>query len=301
MPSKPPESATVSGVRVTHPDRVVYPEDGLTKLDVVRYYDAIGDRMVPHVKGRPLTLVACLRGLAQGCQYLRHSKLWGPQIRRVKIRERTKIGEYMIADSAKSLLWLAQFNVLEIHTWNSNFDQHVEQPNRIVLDLDPGEYVTWGQVIAAARLVRRLLNALDLEAWIKTTGGRGLHVVAPIKPERNWSQCLAFAKAIAELLVTQDFELYTTNFKKIGREKKILIDYLRNNRTNTSIAAYSLRARDGAPVSMPIAWTDLKSNRTPDRFALSTIDSLRRIDPWRNYWTSRQRLTAAVLKAVGAP
>jgi bifunctional non-homologous end joining protein LigD len=291
--------ATVDGVAVTHPDRVVYPDDDLSKLDVVRYYDAVAEHMVAHLRGRPLTLVACPGGLGKGCQYLRHSKIWGSKlVRRVRIREKTKTGEYMIVDTREALLSLAQFNIIELHTWNADFDTDVEKPNRIVFDLDPGEEVGWRQVIACATLVRDVLAALQLKSWAKTTGGRGLHVVAPIRPEQPWSECLAFAKAIAEILVTQEYDLYTTNFKKAGRERKILIDYLRNNRTNTTIAAFSLRARRGAPISMPISWADLVPSKRPDRFTLTRVTRASRADPWRNYWRCDQRLTKDMLNAV---
>ena len=296
------EPAVVRGVTVTHPERVVYPIERITKFDIVRYYGRVADRMLPHLVGRPLTLVACMTGIADGCQYLRHSKVWGPKvIRRVRIREKTKIGEYMIADTVEALLSLAQLNVLELHTWNVDFDRDVERPNRIVFDLDPGPEVTWPEVIMAARLLRTLLQALELDSWVKTTGGRGLHIVVPIRPERDWSECLAFARALAELLVTQNFDLYTTQFAKIGRGRKILIDYLRNNRTNTSISAFSLRARSHAPVSMPIAWSQLTPAKPPERFMLRMVSRFRGGDPWRDYWRSRQRLTNEALEAVGIP
>jgi bifunctional non-homologous end joining protein LigD len=294
------DAVMVDGVRVTHPLRVVYPTPNITKLEVVRYYESVAASMLPHLQGRPLTLVACMNGIEDGCQYLRHSKVWGPSaIRRVRIREKTKIGEYMIADTPAALLSLAQLNVLEFHTWNVDFDRDVERPNRILFDLDAGPEVTWPQVIAAAKLVRKMLAALDLDSWVKTTGGRGLHVVVPVKPVHDWTKCLAFARAIAELLVTQDVALYTTNFRKSGRERQILVDYLRNNRTNTSISALSLRARTGAPVSMPIAWDDLTSAKHPERFALKTVSRYLKVDPWRDYWRSRQPLTNDALQAVG--
>lgn len=157
--------AVVGGVTITHPDRVVYPIERITKLDIVRYYDSVADRMLPHLVGRPLTLVACMTGITDGCQYLRHSKVWGPKvIRRVRIREKTKIGEYMIADTVEGLLALAQLNVLELHTWNVDFDHDVERPNRIVFDLDPGPEISWPQVIVTARMLRKLLLAL---AWTR--------------------------------------------------------------------------------------------------------------------------------------
>ena len=283
----------VAGVRITHPDKLMFPRLGLTKLDIAKYYAAIGRWMLPHLRGRPLTLVFCPTGVGAGCTYLRHTKVWGPTaIRRVRIQEKTKVGEYMIADTLEALVSLAQMNVLEIHTWNSTVDR-VEQPDRIILDLDPGKRVTWPQVLAAAKEVRGLLTAIKLNAWVKTTGGRGLHVVLPIRPDHNWAECLEFARAIATLMVEQDPDRYTTDFRKAGRDNKILIDYLRNNRTNTSICAFSVRAREGAPVSMPVDWADLRSSLKPERFSLQSAAGYlarRRGDPWRDYWKSRQQL-----------
>ncbi len=296
------KDATVRGVRISHPERVLYPADGISKLEVAKYYDTIADWMVPHARGRPLTLVHCPTGIGD-CRYLRHVKVWGPlALRRVKIQEQTKVGEYLVADTPEALISLAQIDVLEIHTWNSRIER-VEQPDRVIFDLDPGHAVTWIQVIDAARLVRRVLRALRLESWVKTTGGRGLHVVVPLKPERTWSECLAFARGVAHIIERDDPARFTTRYRKAGREQQILIDYLRNNRTNTSIAAFSTRSRPGAPVSIPIAWEELTPRLKPERQTLRTVPrrfKRLRVDPWRDYWKCTQRLSSAVLKAVGA-
>lgn len=191
--------------------------------------------------------------------------------------------------------------VLEIHTWNSSFDADVERPNRIVFDLDPGERVEWTAIVAAARVARRALTALGLESYRKTTGGRGLHVVVPLVPKADWSDCLLFSRRFCAIIERTDPDLYTTQFAKAGREKKILLDYLRNNRTNTSIAAYSTRARTGATVSVPMAWSELKPRLDPARFTIATVPArLERLkaDPWKGYWTCRQTLTRARIHAV---
>jgi bifunctional non-homologous end joining protein LigD len=286
-------SATVAGINITHPEKLMFPGLGITKLDLAKYYESVAARMLPHIQARPLTLVFCPKGVDEGCQYLRHSKLWGPKtIRRVKIQEKTKVGEYMVVESIEGLISLIQMNVLEAHTWNST-TAHIEQPDRLIFDLDPGARVIWAKVIASARLVRSLLEQVGLKSWVKTTGGRGLHIVVPIVPARNWSECLEFARAIAGVVVEQDPDFYTTDFRKAGRETKILVDYLRNNRTNTSICAFSARARDGAPVSMPIDWKDLTASNKPDRFTVATARAYlarRRADPWRDYWRTKQQL-----------
>lgn len=294
---------TVAGVPISNADRLVYPDPPITKADVARYYERVAEWVVPHVAGRPLTLVRCPEGLRGACFFMKHSQVWAPApLRRVRIQEKTKLGEYLIADDIAAVVGLVQMGVLEIHTWNSSFDD-VERPNRIVIDLDPGDAVPWPRVIAAARVVRTALAALDLESYPKTTGGRGLHVVVPLVPHADWEACLAFSRRLSEAIERTDPDLYTTQFAKAGREGKILLDYLRNNRTNTSIAAYSSRARAGAPVSLPVTWNDLRPSLDPQSFTVITVPRrLQRLssDPWKGYWTSRQKLTTSRLRAVGA-
>ena len=283
----------VAGVGISNPGRVVFPDLGITKLQLAEFYERIAEWIVPHMKGRPLTLVRCPEGAAGGCFYMKHVKLWAPAaLRRVKIQEKTKVGEYLVADTTEAVVSLIQMSVLEFHTWNTR-DARVEHPDRIVFDIDPGERVTWTQVIAAAKLVRKLLRDVGLESFPKTTGGRGLHVVVPLAPRADWKACLAFSRAVAEAIEQHDPALYTTAFAKAGREKKMLIDYLRNNRTNTSVAAYSSRARKGAPVSTPLRWAELKPAVTPDAWNVLTIEKrLRKLrgDPWADYWRLAQRL-----------
>jgi bifunctional non-homologous end joining protein LigD len=291
----------VAGVRISSPDRVIFRDPPLTKMDLAHYYEAIGRWIVPHVEGRPLTLVRCPEGIEAGCFFMKHSKVWAPDaLRRVRIQEKTKIGEYLIADDLAGVIGLVQMGIVEIHTWNSSFDR-LEQPNRIVFDLDPGERVEWPRVVRAARVVRNALAALDLESFAKTTGGRGLHVVVPLAPHAGWEDCLAFARALSERIAGAHAAEYTTDFAKAGRANRILIDYLRNNRTNTSIAAFSTRARAGAPVSVPITWDELKPSLQPQALTAATLPARLarlRADPWQGYWRSRQRLTAQRLRAV---
>lgn len=291
--------ATVAGIPISHPERLIYPELDLSKRQFAQYFADIERWILPHVRGRPLTLIHCPAGVAGPCAYMRHGKAWGPSaLRRVRIREKTKTGEYLVADSISAVVALAQMGVVEIHTWNSTADD-LERPNRIVWDLDPGPDVPWAQTVAAARTVRDVLDTLGLRSWVKTTGGRGLHIVVPLVPSLDWSRCLDFSRDVGNAVVRTNPDLYTTTFSKRGREDKILIDYLRNNRTNTSICAYSPRARTGAPVSMPVEWQDLK--RTPDPFTLLTVRrrlQRQRVDPWAQYWTSPQRISPRAIAAL---
>jgi bifunctional non-homologous end joining protein LigD len=298
-PKADPGGSTVAGVRISHPDRLIYPDLGISKIQLARYYEDIADWIMPHVIGRPLTLVHCPAGVAAPCIYLKHAKVWGPNaLRRVRIQEKTKIGEYVVADSLAAVVSLAQMGIVEIHTWNSTVDD-IERPNRIVWDLDPGPDVTWTQVVNAGGLVRDVLKTLGLTSWVKTTGGRGLHVVAPITPARTVAACLEFSRRVSEAIARTNPQRYTTKFAKLGRERKILIDYLRNNRTNTSVCAFSPRARAGATVSMPLGWGEL--HEAPERWTLTTVPKRlqrRRRDPWEQYWTTAQELSDASVAAV---
>jgi bifunctional non-homologous end joining protein LigD len=286
----------------------MFPALRATKLDLARYYASIERWIVPHLVDRPLTLVRCPTGVSAGsqkkgpdCFFMKHSKVWAPPaIRRVRIREKTKLGEYLVADSLAALVGLVQMDVLEVHTWNSRCGD-IERPDRIVIDLDPGDDVEWAAIVEAAKLVRQLMTVLELASFVKTTGGRGLHVVVPLTPRADWTKCLDFARAFAQALVRKRPALFTERFAKAGRDNKILIDYLRNNRTNTSIAAFSTRARPHAPVSVPIAWSELSPAKTPDRFTMHTVPArLARIthDPWRAYWTARQQIPRNAIRAL---
>jgi bifunctional non-homologous end joining protein LigD len=292
-------ASTVVGVRLSHPDRLIYPDLGISKIQLARYYERIAEWIVPHVAGRPLTLVHCPAGIAAPCNFLKHAKAWGPNaLRRVRIQEKTKVGEYLVADSIEAVVSLAQMGIVEIHTWNSTAGD-IDRPNRLVWDLDPGPQVSWKQVVKAAGLVRDVLKTLGLRSWVKTTGGRGLHVVVPLKPKRTVSECLDFSRAVSEAIAKTDSRAYTTAFAKAGRERQILIDYLRNNRTNTSVCAFSPRIRPEATVSMPLGWNDL--DEPPDRWTLLTaprrLDRLR-ADPWKDYWKEAQIVSAASFTAV---
>lgn len=291
--------SSVRGIRISSPDRVIYPELDFTKLDLVRYYDAVGERILPHVIDRPLTLVHCPDGLQAPCNYMRHRKVWGPDVlRRVKIKEKTKVGEYLVVDDVQGVIALAQIGIVEIHTWNSTSGD-IERPNRLVWDFDPGPKVKWADVVKSAKALRELLETLGLESWVKTTGGHGLHVVVPIVPQRQWDECLEFTRAVASALAATDPSLYTITFAKSGRESKILIDYLRNNRTNTSVSAYSARARETGSVSMPLSWAQLTTRLDPRKFTVETVGRKPGADAaWRDYWKARQKISQKAFEAM---
>jgi bifunctional non-homologous end joining protein LigD len=299
-PSTQTAPEEVAGQRLTHPDRVLYPHPALTKLALARYYERISSWMLPHVQGRPLTLVRCPQGVNGHCFFMKHSGVWSPPaLQKVQIQEKTKVGDYLVVRDLSGLIALVQMDVLEIHTWNARIEQ-IELPDRLVFDLDPGPRVPFREVVEAARLVRGALARLKLESFVKTTGGRGLHVVVPLAPI-DWARGLAFSRVVAEFIAAENPRRYTTALAKSGREDKILIDYLRNNRAHTAVATYSTRARPGAPVSVPIAWDELGPKLWSDRYTVVNLPrrlAAQREDPWPRFFSLRQRIDPALLGAT---
>jgi bifunctional non-homologous end joining protein LigD len=295
--------ATVAGVRLTHADRILFPPHGTTKLDLARFYESIAKWILPHLEDRPTALVRCPEGAHKTCFYQKHVGYWAPEsLRRVKIQEKRKVGEYLVVDSLASLIGLVQIGILEIHTWNSVV-KHLEQPDRVVFDLDPGPGVEWAQVIECARLIRDSLRSLELESFVKTTGGKGLHVVAPLVPEPSWDETSAFARAVAETVAGADPRRYITSMAKAERKGKIFIDYLRNIRGATSVAAYSTRATPDAPMSVPLTWDELSTRITSDHFTIANVPSRLAgltADPWAAYWRSRQTLPKSAAARASA-
>jgi bifunctional non-homologous end joining protein LigD len=200
----------------------MFPQPPITKLEIARFYERIADWIVPHLQGRPLTLVRCPEGITGDCLYMKHSKVWAPPaLRRASIQEKTKLGEYLIADSLAAIVSLVQMDVLEFHTWNTRIDD-VERPDRIVFDIDPGARVPWSRVIEGARLMRKMLRTIGLESFPKTTGGNGIHVVVPLVPRADWRECLDFSRALAEAIERHDPAGFTTAFAKAAGRKRSL-------------------------------------------------------------------------------
>ncbi|HEY1266200.1 MAG TPA: DNA ligase D [Candidatus Binatia bacterium] len=289
---------TIGGVTLSNPERVLYLELGITKLDVARYYEEIAGWILPHVKSRPLTMVRCPEGYLK-CFYQKHIEDNLPEsFKRINVKERRGSGRYVMIDSLSGLISLVQMGVLEIHTWGSRAE-HVEMPDQLIFDLDPGAGLPWKRVVEAARFLRRRLAALELEAFVKTTGGKGLHVVVPILPQVEWNDAKQFTKMIAESVAREAPDSYLTNMSKAKRAGKIFIDYLRNGRSATAVAAYSTRARTGAPVSAPLRWEELDDVGGPGDFTLLNIrQRLKRLrkDPWATFFTSRRSILGEIHK-----
>jgi bifunctional non-homologous end joining protein LigD len=291
----------VAGVRISHPERVVFADAGVTKERLALYYEQVSDVILPHLADRPLSLVRCPEGASGECFYVKHAGPWTPKdARRVRIQERTKQADYVVVDSRSALVRLVQMGTLELHTWNAR-TRDLERPDRIVFDLDPGPGVAWPRVAEAAREVRARLARLDLECWLKTTGGKGLHIVAPLTPGAGWDDCLALAQAVADAMERDAPEAFVTDMSKSRRTGRIFIDTARNHRGSTTVSAFSTRARPSAPVSMPIAWETLASITGGDAFDLDAAEArLGARDPWSAYARTRQSVTAARLKKARA-
>ncbi|MCP8940225.1 non-homologous end-joining DNA ligase [Alsobacter sp. SYSU M60028] len=276
------ETAEIAGVRLTHPDKVLYPEQGITKRDLAAYYEAVAPAMLPHVADRPITLVRCPTGRRSKCFYQRHAGSGVPaSLSRVTVPGLETSGAYLYLRDATGLVSLVQLGVLEIHPWGVRVDEPT-RPDRVILDLDPGEGLAFSDVVAAARDVRRELEEAGLVCFVKTTGGKGLHVVAPLTRDHEWPQVKAFARAMANRLGEREPDRFLTRIAKAERVGRIFIDYLRNDATSTAVAPYSSRAREGAPVATPLEWDELRPGLDPAAFNVRTIpDRLKtKGDPW---------------------
>lgn len=291
----------VGGVTLSNPQRVLYPHQGLTKLDLANYYAAVAAEILPHVVNRPLSTVRCPQGRAQKCFFQKHvGETLGPPVFPIRVREKSGTADYIGIDSLAGLLTLVQFGVLEIHPWGARKDD-VEKPDWLTFDLDPGEKVGFAAVVAGAERLRELLGGLDLQSFVKTSGGKGLHIVVPLTRRAGWDEAKGFAAGIAAQLAREEPERYVDNMSKAKRRGRIFVDYLRNGRGATSVAPYSTRAREGAPVSMPLAWGDLARLENAAQYTVTNTAAhlrKRRNDPWANFFRVRQQLTPARLRAV---
>lgn len=292
----------VAGVTITNPDRVLYPEAGITKLQLARYYEAVGEWILPYVVDRPLSTVRCPTGRSGQCFFQKHvgETLQAP-VKALPVREKEGKADYIGIDSLEGLITLIQFGVLEIHPWGAA-QKDIERPDMLVFDLDPGEGVGMSELREGAERVRAVLESLDLECFLKTTGGKGLHVVVPLKPSADWDEAKEFAGHIARGIARNEPKKYIATMSKAKRRGLIYVDFLRNSRGATSIAPYSTRARAGAPVAMPLRWDELGTLKSPSPFNIgNALQRLKRAkkDPWASY-AHRQALTKARLRAAAS-
>jgi bifunctional non-homologous end joining protein LigD len=291
------------GQRLTSPDKILWPEAGLTKLDLANYYDEFSAQLLPFVKGRPLSIVRCPEGHASECFFQKHHNPSTPDtVETVKIREK-KGGskDYLIIRNKAGLLGAAQISGLELHVWGAREDS-LEKPERMVFDLDPDEDLDFSDVTTAALELRGVLDSVGLKSFPLITGGKGVHVIAPIARTREWPEVKAFCRGLAEMVAKSSPERYIAQASKAKRKGRIFIDWLRNERGATAIAPFSPRRRENAPVATPVSWKELPDLDSAASFTMKTIGArLARLrqDPWAGYAAaSRQSLKAAAIAAV---
>jgi bifunctional non-homologous end joining protein LigD len=281
---------------------VLFPDPGLTKLDLARYYEAVAPSMLRYIVNRPISLVRCPEGYAKECFFQRHAmKGMSAAVKEIHILGGESKRKYLYIEDAAGLFALVQIGVLEIHDWGVSL-AHIDQPNRLVFDLDPDAGLPLATLKAAAVEVRDFLTDLGLKSFLKSTGGKGLHVVAPLTPKLGWTEIKVFAKAIADGLVAARPDRYTANPLKRTRKEKIFVDYLRNQRGGSAIANFSTRARAGATVAAPLAWDELKGLKVPAPYDVKSMPlRLKRLkrDPWEGFFSTRQSINAKALKALG--
>lgn len=301
-PASPGKTSAKHGMpKVTHGDRVIDPSTGLTKLDLVRYYESVADWMLPHLKGRPCSLVRGPEGITGQQFFQKHlGAMKMPGVKQLDPALWPAHEPLLEVNSLQGLLSATQMNVIEFHTWNAR-GRHIDKPDRMVFDLDPGEGTPWPQVREAAVLVRSLLSELGLQAWLKTSGGKGLHVVVPLTPRLEADVVKAFSKAIVQHLAATIPSRFVAKSGPANRVGKLFVDYLRNGHGATTAAALSARARPGLGVSMPVSWDELPTLKSGAHWSIKTARdrlSFQSEDPWAAYWTHRQTLGAA-MKALG--
>jgi bifunctional non-homologous end joining protein LigD len=291
-PRKKPDKAGAAAFNLTHPERILWPEAGLTKQGLADYYADIADWILPHIDGRVLSLLRCPSGTNEQCFFAKH-----PFAGLSKVVRQIDVGEeepMLALDSVEGLISLVQAGVVEIHPWGS-LANDLERPDRLIFDLDPGDGAPWSAVIAAAGEVRDRLHALGLESFVKTTGGKGLHVVVPVEPSTDWAQAKSFTASIAEAMAADHPDRYVATVAKRARRGRIYVDYLRNERGSTAVAAYSTRSLPQASVSTPLAWDELTSGLRSDHFTVGNLRNRLAFlgrDPWQGFFSMRQRIPA---------
>jgi bifunctional non-homologous end joining protein LigD len=284
------DSLEIAGVRLSHPDKVLYPDDGITKRDLAEYYLKAADRMLPHVAGRPISLVRCPRGVGQSCFFQRHAgEMDSPHLKPVKVPGRGGGEPYISITGIAGLVALVQMDALEIHVWGSQARTPLK-PDRIVFDLDPAPDVKFAAVKEAARTLRGMLKELRLESFLKTTGGKGLHVVLPFEKGPAWDAVKEFSRSLVAALAQHDPEHFTLNSRKDVRTGKIFLDYLRNGLGASAVAPYSVRGRPGAAVALPLRWEELARLKSADHFHMADAERRLRSDPWARFFKVKQKL-----------
>ncbi|HEX3985771.1 MAG TPA: DNA ligase D [Acidobacteriaceae bacterium] len=296
------DRAEVVGVSLSHPDKVLDEQSGITKLLLAEYYAAVADHILPHIAHRPLSIVRCPEGSGKPCFFQKHIGMGVPKgIDSVPVVAKSGGApeQYLTLSTAEGLVGLAQMGVLEIHPWGSR-NETLEKPDRLIIDLDPDEKLAWDRLVASAIEVRDLMKQLGLESFVKTTGGKGIHVVAPVAPDHEWPEFKEFAHNFVLMMERANPKLYLTKMTKSARTGRIFLDYLRNERGATAVAPWSPRARIGVRVAVPLTWAELE-RIDPRQFSVATFSEWKsrlRRDPWLKMDAAHQKLTNRAISAV---
>lgn len=300
--ASPRVSTTVGGIRISNAGRIVDPSAGHTKIEVVRYYEAIAQWAMPYLHNRPLSLLRAPEGITGEQFFQKHSDNFQiPGVTALPVGLHPGHTPLMVANNKKALVGLAQMGVLELHTWNA-VAPDLEHPDRVIFDLDPDPALPWNAMNEAAMLVKVVLDELGLTSFPKTSGGKGLHIVVPLDGKQNWAEVKDFSRAVAQHIAKVIPAKFSAVSGPKNRVNKIFIDYLRNSRGASTVASFSVRARPGLGVSMPFAWDELQSVKRGDQWTMqSAVARQRRLggDAWDGYWSVRQGITAAMLSALG--
>ena len=293
---KPQPNKSNTAPAITHPEKILDPASGMTKRQLAEYYIAVAEHMLPHIADRPLSIVRCPDGSNKPCFFQKHGGMGVPaSVKTVAVRNQ-KTGEsenYLTVDTAEGLIGLAQLGALEIHPWGSR-NESLEEPDRVVFDLDPDAAIDWQTLATTARELKSRLSKVGLKSFLKSTGGKGLHLVIPIRPDHEWPVIKNFAHRLVLEMEREQPRLYITKMTKASRKNRIYLDYLRNDRGSTSIAAYSPRARAGTPVAVPLEWRELDSDRAPTFHVTDFSEWKTRLrkDPWRKMLETEQPIPA---------
>ncbi len=297
------EEDEVAGVRLTHPDRVLYPDQGLTKRELALYLAGVAKHMLPFAAKHPLSLVRCPDGIDGKCFFQKHLTASMPKgFKTVTIREKDgDKADYLYVEDVSGIVGAAQIGALELHVWGAPNDD-LEHPDRMVFDLDPDDSVGFAEVKAAAGDLRSVLEASGLQTFAMVTGGKGIHVIAPLSGRNDWDEVKTFAAGLARSFADRDPDRFIATASKAKRKGRIFIDWLRNERGATAILPYSPRARKGAPVAVPVGWSEL--SRLKSAAAFDTVAVLKRLkgpkrDPWPGY-RKRQHLGKETIEAVAS-
>jgi bifunctional non-homologous end joining protein LigD len=279
------------GVRLTSPERVVYPGQGITKSQLVAYYEQVAAAMLPHIEERPLSLVRCPQGRTKHCFFQKHDTGGFPdQLRSKAIIEKDGDSQdYFCVDDLASLIAGTQMNVLEWHIWGSHFDA-IERPDRLVFDIDPDENLDFSAITSAAIDIRDRLDDMGFISFPMVSGGKGIHVVVPLKPQAEWPEAKAFCKNFAQTMANEEPERFTANLSKAKRKGRLFIDYLRNERGSTAISPWSVRSREGAPVAVPVEWDEVPKLKSAKQFSLAAAMERAKGRVWPGYFAQKQVL-----------